>query len=289
MGTVSPLVAAADNVQNHKIDQKLTCIGCQMSFYRACLFIEHLEFGYCKVIPASQFQAHIIHKYLITELLKGGEAYTRFQQKQAKFEATLDIEQEGGVDLGDVIFDDEEIDEVQFEAIKPDVSTDTPTCTSTIEPFPPLAPKLSSADVTHKDLTSTLGSMSLYDKLKTSTVVNSPIASPVAATSTAGSFHSNSDREITTTEGPTPISNNRQIKFWGSRDGKSTSNILFPGAERTPVPSEFSITAHDDSMEQAHGLNIMQHRFWDPNSNDFNPNRFYDAIIDKFYCPFVCE
>jgi hypothetical protein len=91
------------------------------------------------------------------------------------------------------------------------------------------------------------------------------------------------------TESVNSASTARQSKVWGSRKGKSSSSVLFPNANPTPPPSEFSIAAHDDRMEKEHGINIMRTRFWDPVSPDWNPERFFDSIINKYHCPFVCE
>jgi hypothetical protein len=281
-------------LQNHKIDQRLTCIGCRQSFYRACLFIQHLEFGHCPVITASQFQGHIVHKHLINEYLKGDEKYARFQQKQAKFEASLDAEEEGGVGLEDAIFDDQEIDEVQFKAIEPDlppVVSLSPAAASVT--YPPLTSQVSETSDAQAQLASTFGQMSFGEESEASTVVGSPIVSPAdpptGPFSSASSFHSNSGRQISTTQGSTTISLKSQPKVWGSCDGKSASSVLFPYAKPTPAPIEFSIAAYDHNMEQNHGLNIMNTRFWDPMSADWNPERFYDSIGCKYYCPFVCE
>jgi hypothetical protein len=249
--------------------------------------IEHLEFGYCSVISSSQFQGHIVHKHLITELLKGGDTYVRFQQKQAKYEATLDHEEDGGVNLEDEIFDDEEIEEVNFKAIEPDVAPGTPLCPATAGPYPPL-PKGRCNSALSSDLVSTFDGISLSNgNSGASMVVNSPVLAP-----TMTSFHETrstaSVGQVPSTQSST-TSSTRTPKVWGSRDGKSTSSVLFPGAKATPVPSEFSIAVYDDNVEKEHGLNIMRTRFWDPMSSDFNPDRFYDAIIQKYHCPFICE
>jgi hypothetical protein len=217
-------------------------------------------------------------------LLQGGATYERFQQKQAKYEAALDCEEEGGVN----ILDDDAFEEVEYEAIKPDTPPDTPLSTANAGPFPPLPSQMRSASSAQSDLTSMLGNMSLSREPKISTVVSSPGLSPVTATFRAGTVNDTATHEISTT-GSTTASSGRQPKVWGSRQGKSASSVLFPGAKPTPVLSEFSITAHDDAMEQAHGLNIMRTRFWDPMSSDFNPDRFYDAILNRYYCPFICE
>ena len=238
--------------QSHKVNQKLACIGCGDTFNRACLLIEHLEYGHCKVISAPQFQGHIIHKHLITQLLKDGDAYARFQAKQAKFVAAHDFEDEGGILLDDPLGKDEEIEDVKFAAIQPDVS-DMPS-PDMHSPYPPL-PSQTRASYSNVDaVASTIGTMSISSK-----------------------------------EGAGSTASGRQLKVWGERNGKSTSSALFPNAKPTPVSKEFSIAAHDEQMERDHGINIMRTRFWDPQSPDWNPERFYDSVVSKYNCPFVCE
>jgi hypothetical protein len=258
------------------VDQNLRCIGCGDKFHRANSLIHHLEYGECSVISASQFQGHVVHKMLITKLLEGGDTYERFQQKQANFEASQDCEEEGGISLLD---DDDAFDEVKFEAIKPDTVLETPLSVINAGPYPPLP--------SHKsDLASSLGGMSLHGDSETSIVLNSLLLPPVVAASPTGSIHRDAAYE---SRGSTAASSSHQVKVWGSRKGKTASSTLFPDAQLTSAPAEFSIAAHDDAMAQAHGLNIMRTRFWDPLSNDFNPDRFYDAILNKYHCPFVCE
>ncbi|KAF1918524.1 hypothetical protein BDU57DRAFT_445196 [Ampelomyces quisqualis] len=266
---------------NHKVDQKLICIGCHKPFYRACLFIEHLEFGHCDVISASQFQKHIVHKLLITQLLDDSNHYARFLQKQSNYEASQDHEEEGGVDLGSAMLDDEEIEDVKFKAIEPDTRCDSVAAWDA-GPYPPLPSKASG-------LASALGGLSLTGMAsESSTVVHSPLSSPKDS-----SFSAQSSRRlahhVSSTQGSVSTSNNRQPKVWGSRNGKSTSSTLFPGAKPTPVPSEFSVAAYDDRMEQERGPHMMKSRFWDPESSEFDPERFYDAVVQRYYCPFVCE
>lgn len=251
----------------HKIDQKLTCIGCNMSFYRACLFVEHLEFGYCSVISASQFQGHIIHKHLVTALLKDSSAYDRFKAKQAKYDAaTGDYEEEGGVCLDDPLDEDEEIEDVKFAALQPDISKRLPPPTAV--PFPPLGAHATASRYSIDEVASTIGDMSVNDDDGASTVPQSAYGGSTYTSSTAMARHP---------------------KAWGPREGKSASSSLFPNAKPTPVPQEFSVAVHDEHMEREHGINIMKTRFWDPLSSDWNPERFYDSVINRYNCPFLCE
>jgi hypothetical protein len=231
---------------------------------------------------------------LINEYLKGDDKYTRFQQKQAKFEAALDTEEEGGVDLGDLIFDDKEIEDVEFKAIKPDLPPDVPLSPAAAGVmFPALPSQVSTDSAMHNPFVSAFSKMSFRgEESETSTVVGSPVTTPInPPTDSFSSVSSLGDAapNPSNTEGSTMASSKSQPKVWGSRDGRSASSVLFPNAKSTPAPSEFSIAAYDQNMELNHGLNIMNTRFWDPQSCDFNPERFYDSIACKYYCPFVCE
>ena len=274
----------------HKVDQKLVCIGCKKAFYRACLLIEHLEFGHCSVISASQFQGHVVHKHLITELLSNNRALDRFRQKTSKYEAAVDYEEEGGIDLGgDPLDDDEDMDEVVFKAIKPDTPADAPSTSAFIGEYPPLPRQSRFTNEADHEIASNFGSMSLNGdgESETSTVIGSRVAagSLRSTHSQAGSLLDN----ISVTRESSVTSSNRGLKVWGARKGKSTSATLFPNAKPNPAPSEFFVSAHDEAMEHEHGINVMRTRFWDPMSNDWNPDKFYDAIVNKYYCPFVCE
>ncbi|KAF2643819.1 hypothetical protein P280DRAFT_466555 [Massarina eburnea CBS 473.64] len=218
---------------NHRIDQKLPCIGCEQSFDRASLMVEHLEFGHCNVITSDQFMGHIVHKHLVTELLNGGPSYDRFMQKISKFEGTQDFDEEGGgVSVTTDLFESngtEDARAVPFEAIKPKIEHEDVVDPG---PYPPLP-----------SLTAGLASLSM-----------------------------NSTDENT-------------HRGWLPK----ASEHLFPDACPSPPPSVFSIDRHDEQMNKDHGINILKTRFWDPLSGDWNPERFFNSIISKYFCPFPCE
>jgi hypothetical protein len=111
---------------------------------------------------------------------------------------------------------------------------------------------------------------------------------PCLASLPGSSVRNDSARNGSSAQGS---STSRGLKVWSSRSGKSASTTLFPNAKPTPAPSDFSISAHDydKAMDQEHGINIMRTRFWDPMSTDWNPEKFYDSVISKYHCPFVCE
>ncbi|KAI4940020.1 uncharacterized protein J4E92_001308 [Alternaria infectoria] len=285
---------------NHKVNQKLTCIGCQKSFYRACLFIEHLEFGHCDVISAAQFQGHIVHKHLITDLLKDGQQLTRFLQKTSKYEAAIDDDvRRTGVSLDDDPLDDEhEIGDVQYEAIKPEKSEDEdpPVFYGRYPPLPSQAKSIPDVDAAIAPM---MGGISLNgdagNDSDCSTAVGSPVVTgyPARTGSLPGHSHQgqscSSIHEGSAVQSSNTQSSSRQTKVWGSRKGKTTSSVLFPNAKPKAPPSDFSISAHDETMEKEHGPNLLSDRFWDPMSDDWNPDRFYDPIVSKYFCPFICE
>jgi hypothetical protein len=286
---------------NHKVDQKLSCIGCQKTFYRACLFIEHLEFGHCEVIPASQFQGHIVHKHLVTELLKDGPSLARLNQKTSKYEAAVDFEEDGGVRLSDDPINDEaDIEDIEFEAIKPDTPLDELHTPVFGGQYPSLPTQLSFIPDVHAEVASMMGGLSLNGNADIdsddSTVIESPATAAFPTISPSPSGHHSVRSQYDSfaqgsseAQGSSTSSSNREVKVWGSRKGKSVSSVLFPNARPRAPPSDFSISAHDEAMEHAHGFNILCNRFWDPMSTDWNPERFYDSIVNKYYCPFVCE
>ncbi|KAF2470105.1 uncharacterized protein BDR25DRAFT_262767 [Lindgomyces ingoldianus] len=243
----------------HRVDQKLPCIGCGEEFYRASLLIEHLEFGHCSMISSSQFQGHIVHKFLITQLLKGGPEYDRFLQKISKHNAAVDDEDSGGVSLGLMDEEAEELHDVEFQAIKPDIPAESINLADKIpKPWPLLPSQAKSVDA-DSGLLSPFSKLSVDGDDDSTAVASTADESYVSATS-------------------------RQFKVWGS--GRSSST-LFPKAK--PTPTEWSIAEHDQQLEEEHGINILATRFWDPTSTDYNAERFFEPITGAYRCPFPCE
>jgi hypothetical protein len=213
-------------------------------------------------VTATEFQGHIVHKYLISELLKGGHALNRFHQKIARYDAAIDEdEDEGGVNVDDLLEQDEDaVRDVSFKAIEPVIPQESRDILQYPGPYPPLSGSARKSSVTSR-LSSAMGGMSLGGE-----------SEYVTATSTPGRNTSSATHEL---------------KAWGS--GRSAASHLFPDAKPTPPPSNFSIKYHDDQMDNKLGINIMNTRFWDPISEDWNPERFLDTVTCKYACPFTCE
>lgn len=179
-------------------------------------------------------------------------------QKISKFDAAVDTEEEGGINLLDQA--DDEVQNVTYPALKAEVLESSAGLYQNLEPYPPLPAKvMTSGD--GSELTSRLQKVSLGGQ------------SPSAAASTTMDVQSSSPAT-------------RAVKAWGNGDAAST---LFPNAPSTHAVSEWSVEGHDRLMEKEQGINIFNTRFWDPQSPDWNPERFYDSVLNKYYCPFVCE
>jgi hypothetical protein len=210
-----------------------------------------------------QFQGHIVHKYLITELLKGGHNMHRFQEKVSRYGTADDDQDEGGVN----IIDNDDGQLVEYAAIQPEIPESANNRQLSAEgPYPAL-PSQRHTPRADSELASQLSGVTLHENK----------ASSVAAPSTVGTASTVAAASSSTT---------RPSKAW---DHVNLSKSLFPNAKRNPAPSEWSVENHDRQRKQEHGVNIMTTRFWDPLSHDFNADRFYDSVLSKYYCPFICE
>jgi hypothetical protein len=186
-------------------------------------------------------------------------------QKIPRFDAAIDHDDEGGVCLLDE--NNHEALNVRYEAIEPEViKTDYENNVNALGPYPPLpSKKLSEVDSEASELVS--------------------LASKLGLSSDGDSESVTSER---TARADSTISSPR--KAWENGEG---SKALFPhptsSVTGSTAPSEFSVEQHDHQMESVEGINLLNTRFWDPASRDWNPERFYDTVTQRYYCPFVCE
>lgn len=72
---------------------------------------------------------------------------------------------------------------------------------------------------------------------------------------------------------------------WGSKNAAST---LFPDALPTPVTQDWQEALGAQAAERSQ--NFFRIRFWDPTHKDYDPERFYNRVIEQYCCPFPhCE
>jgi hypothetical protein len=73
---------------------------------------------------------------------------------------------------------------------------------------------------------------------------------------------------------------------WGANNA---SKALFPAAKTTPATNEWQVRQQALDKEGKKS-NILTFQFWNPASPDYEPDRFYDPIIEKHRCPFpTCD
>lgn len=205
---------------------------------------------------------------MITELLKGGNNYDRFMQKIGKYDAAHDDEEGGGVSLLDD--NDYEAQNPEWGVIQPEVlENDLENNPNVWGDYPPLSSK--SKTVTREDVDTELSS-----KL--------------------GTMLMDGDSESVTT-GSTVNGNSQPTKPPAWSNGKTTKTLFPKSHNRAPssvatssvAQSDFSVEQYDRRMDVTEGINLLNTRFWDPASRDWNPDRFYDTVTQAYYCPFVCE
>ncbi|KAF2087359.1 hypothetical protein K490DRAFT_65750 [Saccharata proteae CBS 121410] len=74
---------------------------------------------------------------------------------------------------------------------------------------------------------------------------------------------------------------------WGG-----SSKRLFPQARATPVSTDWDaeLKARDEEYQTKDSSNMFRASFWDPSHEDYSPDHFFDALREKYLCPFPgCE
>lgn len=73
---------------------------------------------------------------------------------------------------------------------------------------------------------------------------------------------------------------------WSSLNG--TSKSLFPHATSTPITTAWATHLENTRDEEAHAdrNNMLRLRFWHPEHEDYDPDRLYNPLIERYCCPF---
>lgn len=75
-------------------------------------------------------------------------------------------------------------------------------------------------------------------------------------------------------------------------ESSTASEVLFKGAQKTPITNEWeaALRAKDQEYERANSSNMLMQRYWDPTHKDYDPERFYNPVIEMYVCPLPqCE
>ncbi|OJD30464.1 c2h2 finger domain [Diplodia corticola] len=271
--------------QLHPVDQDIRCIGCNEHFVRAAALIEHLEFDHCSKISAQQFKSNIQHKHMVNKLLSDPDVMT---SKVFDFQVN-DTDTSGGISLSEsASLLDEEEKANPLESFQPGGSVIKPL-EPRAQPRGPHAPRvgerwpaLPSQDTGRAsgptDLSSSMGRMSISGssggaRLPSCGVpsLKAPSLSPSDSTA----------RPSTSEKGPTDLAS----QVWTK---PRASETLFAGAQKTPLTHEWdaALKARELEYESANSTNMLMQRYWDPTHKDYNPERFYNPVIEMYACPF---
>lgn len=73
---------------------------------------------------------------------------------------------------------------------------------------------------------------------------------------------------------------------WSSLHG--TSKSLFPNAKSSPITTAWATHLENIRDEEAHAdrNNMLRLRFWHPEHQDYDPDRLYNPLIERYCCPF---
>lgn len=307
--------------QVHPAKQNIVCPGCLSTFVRAALMVQHLEKNQCSTISAYDFRIHIEEKYRINELLENpvGKASvynlptfkTEDQQSLLDTQTQTEADKATNVDTasqyseeessgGVSLLDTESVTQFRGRKLmRSNVSSSSNAYGSQVttrvsykEKWPsleagPVRQNIESLVVNNK---ADEGAWPDLPGQKTLTALNRLTIKEVNTQSTGTS-------KIATLE-------QRPAHVWQS--GK-TGQALFPQAqdkhvmqpiawtegskianlfpEAKPTPPDQTALAFLEQQGKA-GCSMIDHKQWSVRSAGYNPAKYYNALIDRYCCPY---
>jgi hypothetical protein len=261
--------------QQHPIDQDLHCPGCDLVFPRAAALIHHFETNSCPRISRDKFTGYLQHKTIVSRLLANPELIGELESSNFLHIAN-DPDVGGGVQLPRDMLDDDLNDETLEPSLRPHQPAMRNSILVTPQSFPELqAANSRSGDV---DLLTSMEDVSISTptveglKPKSMKLMANPL--PICEDSDAFMQAIRSGNA------------DRATSAWTSC---SASKQLFPDAKPPSVTADWQVVI-DAKNEQNHKSNLLEYQFWNPAHRDYNPERFFNPILEEYRCPFpVCE
>jgi hypothetical protein len=244
-------------------------------FTRASGLVYHFEKNQCPSITATRFHGYLQHKGIILKLL---EDPTMMEQMALKDyfqyqDAAKDEDKEGGVVLDMLDDDTSTVAGLLMEPMVPE-KVEPKGLLLKQQGWPTLAAAVSSS-VPSLDLAANMEALSIKH---------------------GGSQWSRPKRqqELKVEANPWPLPD--EYKKGGALpvappawSAGSTSKDLFPGATQTPISPDWDALLRAKE-EKDHKSNLFHHQFWNPAHEDYDAERFYDPMIEKYKCPLPgCE
>ncbi|KAK0609871.1 Zinc finger protein 560 [Lasiodiplodia hormozganensis] len=264
----------------HPVDQDIRCIGCNEHFVRAAALVEHLEFDHCRKISAQQFKSNIQHKHMVAKILSDPDAMS---SKLFDFNVN-DTSSQGGVALSESSNLLDEEDKNAHDSSQNGGSV-----------IQPLDPRVKPRDPNAPRLGERWPSLPSHTRQTSS---STEISSGMAGISISGGSSGGARLPSSGTpsvKSPSSVLSDSTVKAsesqaWTSASGASKK--LFPEAEKTPASLhwEAALKARELEYEAANSTNMLMQRYWDPTHKDYNPERFFNPVIEMYSCPFPqCE
>ena len=260
--------------QQHPIDQHLHCPGCDHTFPRAAALIHHFETNDCPVISRDKFAGYLQHKAIVARLLTNPELIGELESSNF-LDISNDPDVGGGVKLPRNVLDDDLSNEVLGSSpLLPQQPTAPNSMLVTQQKFPELrAANPRSGPI---DLLTGVENISISTPKGLKSKPLKLVANPLPICEDHAAFM----QEVRSGNADTAMS------AWTS---SSSSKQLFPDAKPTPVTADWQ-TVIDAKKEHDHKSNLLAYQFWNPAHRDYNPERFFNPVLEEYRCPFpVCE
>ncbi|GAB1743090.1 hypothetical protein NU219Hw_g8946t1 [Hortaea werneckii] len=268
--------------QFHQADQSIYCPakddGCHLLFTRAAHMIAHLEHGECAVIGAYEFRASIVHKHVVKQIMENPEEFAHnlqvnkaFADRRRGLSAITDStesQKQGEGQHGNIL--DEESDDQKggYEPLQPETELMQAPCSSSRanqETWPRL-PRSALSQLDHSMKSLSIGSHAAKSGVQTRTSLALPTSSATVE-----------NRPVKGTE-----ANQKEITAaWST--GK-TSQALFKDSKPTPPTKELA-KKHEEELASPKN-NLMYSHFYDPESQEYDPDFFLSPYTERYECPF---
>ena len=291
----------------HPGSQKLYCPGCVALFRSASTLIEHLEKGECKKINQTEFQDHVNHKTIITNLLAPGSTKNIMSVKPTdpdsthgstrQSQATSDTSSElgGGVGITDLMSSNPDSVSQQAGSSNMTELMNTPQ-EGPQDLWPTLKPVPSQAASSRSDITK--GS----DVTGGSALTNqSGVAkgfSRLSLISYPDSDPEDSDGETSKKMGRAPVAKektparpNISGAFAAALQERNNEYVSRYGGTSAPASGpELSTAKVPPSQSQVHSGdpfagNKFTTKYWSPTSTYWNVENFFNTVINRYECP----
>ena len=287
--------------------------------------IAHLEDDECKAIRDYEFYAHMQHKYMKKEIMKNLDYFNESLKINAAFAdppthpGLIETEQNiDGTDTetdGGVLLDQEHVEqkggleplEAKLAAVNLD-GKKVPLTRSNLEAWPRLPgqiqsvvpdhildqsigsppPSIISMDVPASEFASQITSRRGGVKIQTESY-------PSLHRNTTASESKKSGRMTASTEYDADSVSTAQAEAVLKRPAAwtitQTSRALFGDINAEKQPGQVkSVLKHNREEDIKAPNHIVNARWWDPESEDYNPEVFFHSVFERYKCPFPeCE